>query len=217
MERHLFKVRLYGSLAKQFGDDCIEIYAKTVKEVFQGLSSRFGDKFKSTILNGSWYITKDDKEYTKDTPEEADSFLTEEEVDLPIPSVNLNVFPAINGSGGGVGRIILGVVLIVVAVLMWWNPGVWSAVVGAGTAFSGSTIAAVAVAGVTSLAGGVMQLLTKPPSMGDYSSASVDRKQSFIFNGVVNNTEQGVPVPLVYGEHLTGSTIISAGMDVEQL
>jgi len=211
-ERKLHRVKLYGELATTYGDSYIEVYASSVKEIFQNLCSRFGDKFKQTILEGSWHLTN--KVEDNDLPKSKDSFLVEDEVDLPYQPEELHVFPAVSGSKGGVGRIILGVVLIVIAIVI--TVVTEGAAAGSIGAAIGEMAPAIAVAGVVSIAGGIMQLLTKPPSMGDYGGAA-DKKQSFIFNGAINNTEQGVPVPLVYGEHLTGTTIVSAGLDVEQL
>lgn len=218
MERKLYSVKLYGKLAKDYGSDTIQVYGIHLKDVFAGLVSRFGDSFKSTILNGQWYITKGSRE--SDQLKETDDFISEEFVEFPMFENEIHVFPAVVGAGGkGIGQIILGIVLIVVAVVLTivFPPAAGAA---AGTLFGvgySATAASLAMAGVLSIAGGVMAMMTKSPSMGDYSSTNVDQRPSFLYNGVVNNTEQGVPVPLVYGRHLTGSTVISAGMDVEQI
>lgn len=42
-------------------------------------------------------------------------------------------------------------------------------------------------------------------------------RPSFLYNGAVNVMEQGYPVPLVYGTHTVGSTVISVGIDVEEI
>lgn len=215
--KKLFKIYFHGSLAAAYGEVAMEVYAGNVQEAFKGLTGRFGNKFKHTILNGSWHITKG-RRYTKHLLPE-DDYMTEPEVILPCNEEELHIFPAIVGAGGrGIGQIILGVVLIIVAVVLVVTgvgapagAGIIAGLTGGGLATS------LAVAGVLAIASGIITMLSKPPSMGDYSSTQVDQRQSFIFNGAVNNTEQGVPVPLVYGEHLTGSTVISAGLDVEQL
>jgi predicted phage tail protein len=223
MEAKLFTITMYGFLGKQFGKNPIEIYAKDTKDVFAGLSSRFGDSFKEIILNGAWHITCGKRNTRKLSAE--DNFLSEELIDFPLVDNELHIFPAITGAGGkGIGQIILGVVLIIVAIVMIWNPLGWAAAagaVGAGTTaatIGGVSAASLALAGVLSIAGGVMAMLTKTPTMDSYAGAAgAEQRPSFIFNGAINNTEQGVPVPLVYGRHLTGSTVISAGMEVVQL
>ena len=44
-----------------------------------------------------------------------------------------------------------------------------------------------------------------------------EERPSFIFNGAVNTMGQGGPVNLVYGRFLTGSAVVSAGTNAEQL
>ena len=224
IDRKLHVVYFHGSLASKYGNGPFEVFARDTKDIFRGLVSRFGPYFKETILHGAWHITKGKKE----DPElkSTDNFMGEEEVELPVLEEEIHVFPAITGSGGNVGKIIIGVVLIVIAVvLIVFTAGAASALVGAGLAAT-ETIAAgivanvataLVLAGISSIAGGVIGLLTKTPSIGSYSSIQEDQKQSFLFNGVVNNTEQGVPIPRVYGEFLTGSTVINAYLDVIQL
>jgi predicted phage tail protein len=216
----LYTINMYGALGQTFGETPVQLYAKDLKDIFSGLSSRFGNSFKDTILEGAWQITLGKRESSE--LKETDNFISEELVDFPLLENEIHIFPAICGAGGarggGIGQIILGAVLIVAAVVITiFAPPAGAAVAGeiGGIAYSG-TAASLAIAGALSIAGGIMSLLVKVPSVSDYGSAGT-QKQSFIFNGVINNTEQGVPVPLVYGNHLTGSTVISAGMDVYQI
>jgi predicted phage tail protein len=46
---------------------------------------------------------------------------------------------------------------------------------------------------------------------------SKDPRSNFSFNGVQNTSRAGVPVPIVYGEVITGSVVISAGLDTVQV
>ena len=212
MKTRLYKIKLYGLLKKKFSTKTIEIYGKNVQDAFAGLQSRFGDDFKNTILNGAWHITLGQRSDAVLCT--GDTYLAPEEVLLPVEAEELHVFPAVTGSGGNTGRIILGIVLIIVAVALWWaGSAIWAA--GTIMQTAGSYAGAVALAGVASLAGGIAGMLAASPGIDNY--ADPDARQSFIFNGAVNNTEQGVPVPLVYGRHLTGSTVISAGIHTEQL
>lgn len=200
--KKIFKIRLYGSLGKEYGKDIIEVYADGVQQVFQNLCSRFGDRFKKTIINGGWHITKG-RRYTSHLLEE-DNYMKEIEVGFPIIEDELHIFPAIMGSGGkgGTLQIIIGAVLIILGAVLLATP------------FGVPLI----LAGVGSIVGGIVSLLTKNPtfSIGEKGSVA-DERPSFLFNGAVNNTEQGVPVPLVYGNHVTGTTIISAGLDTVQI
>jgi predicted phage tail protein len=71
--------------------------------------------------------------------------------------------------------------------------------------------------GITELAplfGGIAQLLTPTPKI---SKDEGDPRKSFSFSGIQNVSRAGVPVPVVYGETLVGSVVISAGIDIVQV
>jgi hypothetical protein len=44
-----------------------------------------------------------------------------------------------------------------------------------------------------------------------------DPRKSYSFSGIQNTSRQGTPVPIVYGETLVGSVVISAGIDTVQV
>jgi predicted phage tail protein len=44
-----------------------------------------------------------------------------------------------------------------------------------------------------------------------------DPRKSYSFSGIQNTSRQGVPVPIVYGETVVGSVVISAGIDTVQV
>ena len=56
-------------------------------------------------------------------------------------------------------------------------------------------------------------MMPTPESFG--ARKSVDNGASYNFNGPVNTTNQGSAVPLLYGELITGSAVISAGLYAE--
>jgi predicted phage tail protein len=64
------------------------------------------------------------------------------------------------------------------------------------------------------LVGGIAQLLTPTPKI---SQDEGDPRKSFSFSGIQNTNRAGVPVPVVYGETLVGSVVISAGIDIVQV
>ena len=51
-----------------------------------------------------------------------------------------------------------------------------------------------------------------PPGISDDP-----QQRNFSFNGVQNTGRAGVAIPVVYGEIFTGSVVISAGVDTEQV
>lgn len=199
-------IYFHGTLGSSFGTGPYFVYADTIQEIFKGLTSRFGDTFKDTIVAGNWHILPGTRT-TNQSIIESDSSIDTIEVELPCQHEVLNVYPAITGAGA-VARIIIGVVLIIVGVLLYAYGGGFLAKVGLSVAF----------AGISTVAGGVVQLLTKTPNLVDYSGlGQSDRRQSFLFNGGVNQVEQGGPCPVLYGNFLIGSTIINGSIHVDQL
>ena len=63
---------------------------------------------------------------------------------------------------------------------------------------------------------GVAGLISPVPVFPKVQTPSKIRK-SFSFSGIQNTSRGGTPVPIVYGKILTGSVVISAGIDTEQV
>lgn len=55
------------------------------------------------------------------------------------------------------------------------------------------------------------------PSAKSSKTNSANSETSFLFNGAANTSEQGYPVPLVYGTFKVGSVIINAGVYNEDI
>jgi predicted phage tail protein len=64
--------------------------------------------------------------------------------------------------------------------------------------------------------GGVAQLLTPVPKMAAGKDSDKDPRKSYSFSGIQNVSRQGVPVPVIYGETIVGSVVISAAIDISQ-
>lgn len=109
----------------------------------------------------------------------------------------IRIAPVPAGRGKGWGQILLGVVLIVASFF-----------VPVGYAFAGSLLFG---AGVSLALGGVTQLLSPPPRGAD-PDEPFERKPSYLFDGAVNAVVQGHPVPILYGEMVVGSVVVSVGV-----
>ena len=120
----------------------------------------------------------------------------------------IRIAPTIQGASA-VGRIILGAAMIALAV---WNPMGWIALGAQGAV--GTT--AMFSMGISMVLGGVVQLLSPQQSYDSAASESPENKPSYNFNGPVNTTAQGHPVPLCYGRMIVGSAVISAGLETRQ-
>ena len=217
----LHRIHLHGALATEYGTEAFELYGTSIQDVMQGLCVNLGTKFKQTIREGKWHITKGQRSVTDDVPVEHDSFMAETEVGLFLPDEEIHIFPVIFGAGGraGIGQIILGVVLIVVAVVLAFTvvgAALSPYLAGTGVSVIGLSIG-IGLAGALSVLNGAIALASASPTISSPQEAQTGQKSSFIYNGPVNNTEQGVPVPLVFGVHMAGSTVISAGITTEQV
>jgi len=62
----------------------------------------------------------------------------------------------------------------------------------------------------------VSEMLFPLPTMPEFKSEQ-DPRISFAFGGVQNTSRAGTPVPIVYGEIITGSVVISGAVDTQQV
>lgn len=148
---------------------------------------------------------------------------------MKLGSQPLHLVPATQPRGGdnAVGKIVAGVVLIGASIVTagiaaggFAAAGGFGAAMGQ-TAFLGISYSSIALMGGAMVLGGVASLISRPtPQQTQAQStdrALVEDRPSFLFNGTVNNTTQGGPVPLVFGTHLVGSIVISAGINAEDV
>ena len=70
--------------------------------------------------------------------------------------------------------------------------------------------------GISMVLGGVVQLLSPQQTYDSAASERPENRPSYNFNGPVNTTAQGHPVPLCYGRMIVGSAVISAGIETRQ-
>ena len=180
------------AMIKKYGRTHV-INGNTTQELFRGLSCKLGDRFKNEVRAGKYYLFRgkikgEDYVDTLEVPMNLSDNVTE-----------LTVKVATKGNGP-VARIVIGVVLIVVGVFTSWAGGAY-----------------LIQAGIALALGGVVQLLTPVPKVNS-SANQAGSNPSFIFNGTVNVTEQGGPVPVVLGRmRRAGCVVLSAGLTVENL
>lgn len=120
----------------------------------------------------------------------------EKALGLPCGRGTIKIIPAVAGAkANGVFGVVLGIVLVVAGVI-FQNPMLIQA-------------------GISMIIGGVVAYLTRPPSR--QNSEKPDNQPSYTFNGPVNTTTQGNPVPVCYGEMIVGSQVASFGLMVEDM
>ena len=200
----LRKIHLHGRLKKKFGA-CHELAVDTVGEAVRGLSQITG--FLDELKKGSYELVRGDRK-------------TGFRIDLEgvntfnLGSGELHIVPITAGAkssgSGGALKAVLGVALIGMAI--FFSGGTLAApLAGLMTAGGGLTFAGnVAIMGLGLVLAGVSQMLTP-------NQEAKDKQESSFALGPTNTSGQGAPVPLIFGEVMTGSLLASAGMDVETI
>ena len=204
----LRKVRLYGQLAKFIGKRVLEADISTAAESVKFLIANFPGA-EQHIANNHYRV------------QVAGTDLAIEEVGLPIGADDVKLIPVIGGAGGkGTWKIIAGVALIGIAI---FAPGAGLAGMGftqtGAAAAAGGTFWAGAAAfagniGIALVLSGVADMLTPTPKTPEFEDDPIN---SFSFSGIQNTGRAGTAVPVCYGEVLTGSVVISAELDVDQV
>ena len=199
----LRKIKLYGKLAKFIGHRVLEADVATAAEAVRFLLANWPEA----------EAHMSDQHYRVSVGTYS---LGPEEVHHPAGAAPISFVPVVAGAGAA-GRIIAGIALIAAAFI----PGFGFAAAVAGTATTAATAAGFTAIGAVLfqlgaglLLTGVAQLLTPTPKI---SNDEGDPRKSFSFSGIQNTNRAGVPVPVVYGETLVGSVVISAGIDIVQV
>ena len=200
----LRKVKLYGELAKFVGHKEFEVKAETVGKAVSFLIHNFPGI--ESFMSPNYYQVK-----------VGDYDVNEEEIHHPVGKQDIHFIPVISGAGRGIGKVLLGAVLIGIAIAA---PGaVFGAGGGLGFGAAGGGFSLAAVGGNIGIAlvlSGVSDMLFPLPEPQKFSSEE-DPQLSFNFAGVQNTSRAGTPVPIVYGEIITGSVVISAAVDTNQV
>lgn len=172
---------------------------------------------------------------------QAGEFLDYEDLNLPLGQNDLVLTPVVAGSGGGVGKIVLGVALVAAAIVFAPAGAAVLGIAGAGggvATAAGFTLGiaaanAIGAIGVSLILSGTAQLLAPQPVIptlnsgrrgapGENTNATgpqgVSRatsgEQSYAFSGPANTVGVGATVPLVYGKLLIGSHLLSSKVQV---
>ena len=203
----LRKIKLYGELAKFLGQKTFEAEVHNAAQAirflvvnFPQLEKHMADRYYKVAVN-NWEIGKDELHY-------------------PNGQEDIKIIPVVGGAGRGWGKILLGAALIAGAFLV---PGSSlkfgkaffgkASVKGSFAAAGAFTKATVAIGGALVLSG-TGDLLTPVPKIDGQEQ---DPRLSFNFSGIQNTSQAGVPVPVIYGQVLTGSVVISANIENEQV
>lgn len=198
----LRKIKLYGKLAKFIGKRVLHADVASAAEAVRFLVANWPEVERHMA---DQYYRVSVGSYDLDA----------DELHNPAGQQEIKIIPVVAGAGA-TARIILGVALVALSFFFPAAAGTTAALkIGASTftAFG----AGVFGLGASLVLGGVAQLLTPVPRIQQGSDTEQDPRKSFSFSGIQQTSRQGVPVPIVYGETLVGSVVISAGIDTVQV
>ena len=202
----LSKIKVYGRLARFLGERTFEAEISCPTDVFRFLLANF-PSLESHMMEQNYCVKVGDYE------------INETELDTPTGSQEIKIVPVIMGARKGIGRFLLGAVLIGAVVVTGGAAGVgFGASGGLGfglttgtTGLGASLLAAAGNFGIYLALSGAAQMLTPTEELGGAS----DDPASFTFNGIQNTIRAGVAIPVVYGEIFTGSLVVSGGIDTD--
>ena len=196
------KVKLYGELADFVGHKELEAVINSTADAIRFLVSNF-PKLEAHMSQRYYKVLVEDYE------------IGEEDIQNPIGQSDISIVPVIAGAGGGLGKTLLGVAMIGLAFAV-------PASLGGSIAFTKSGITGGALTkglfgiGAALTLTGVSEMLFPLPKLPDFSNEE-DPRISFSFSGIQNTSRAGTSIPLCYGEIVTGSVVISAGIDTHQV
>lgn len=201
MSEKLRDVRLYGKLGAQFG----RVHRLAVANTAEAIRALcvvlpgFEQALASSEERGIRYACFLGKRN-----------IGEDEIRVPPGDDVIRIAPILAGAKqGGLFQTLLGAALIVAA--FYFPPAAGLATLGT----PGAIVAPMMLSmGVSMALGGVSQMLS-PQQRGLSAKDGPDNGASYNFNGPVNTSAQGNPVPVLYGRMIVGSAVISAGIYAE--
>ena len=200
----LRKLKLYGELADFVGHKEFEIQASNIPKVISFLINNFPQI--EQYMNPKYYQVK-----------VGNYAIDKDEIHHPIgEQEDIHIVPVITGAGRGVGKILFGAALIAGAFM--FSPLSFKTFTKTAIGFGSKAGIAKGIAylGGALVLSGVSEMLTPIPKPRDFSNEG-DPRLSFNFAGTQNTGRAGTPVPVVYGEIITGSVVISGAIDTEQV
>ncbi|EAA1980174.1 tail assembly protein [Salmonella enterica subsp. enterica serovar Java] len=185
------RVCLYGDL-QRFGRRT-DLSIKTAAEGVYALAMQIPG-FRQRMSEG-WYQVRIAGEDVS-----ADNLTARLHEPLP-PGAVIHIVPRMEGAKSGWTGILAGAALIAASFIPGLNVAVW-----AGAAATWSSLAF--SLGVSMMLGGVAQMLAPQPKAPSMHNAD-NGKQNTYFSSLDNMVAQGNPLPVAYGEVMTGSRRIS--------
>lgn len=196
----LRKIKLYGKLAKFIGKRVLEADVATAAEAVRFLLANWPE-VEAHMQDQHYRVSVGNYD------------LDQDELHDPAGQQEIKIVPVLAGAGA-VGKIVAGVALIAFALL--FAPG--AALAGSLLTLGSQAVPIILGIGVSLALSGVAQLISPVAKTAMGTDSDQDPRKSYSFSGIQNvSGRQGVPVPVVYGETIVGSVVISAGIDTVQV
>jgi len=170
-----------------------KLNAATVAECMHGIDCQREGKLKKYLLD----CTEQGIMFTVQRGKE---FLDYDNLQMNLAEDDLILTPVPAGSANKLGKLILGFALLVVAA--FYMPA--AVALGGVKGF----LAVGALVGVGMIGSALLN-----SALSEYMAPKkgIERGDAFLFDGPVNNTKEGLPVPLAYGQVLVGGATIAFG------
>lgn len=199
----LTNITLHGDLGKQIGKKW-NLAINSVAEAIHAIEILSGRKLYSYLIDNEKvrYKILINKKETKFPKLDKIEDIRNTELLIQREIKEIDIVPIIEGAGDALDifTTILGVALIVT--------GIFAPI---GAALSATLI----TAGIGLTAAGVASMLTKAPTFEPFQEFETGGRPSYLFSGPYNTVREGGPVPIVYGEAITGSQTIAANYKIE--
>lgn len=179
-------VYLQGELGEKFGNKFI-VNTNDYGEIFKCINANRPDFIP--------YVRKCHEEDISFIIETEDGYIDQTDLITPITKGDVTISLAPAGSKSGIAKILAAIVLIVVLGPMMLGAEGALAAVAAGTATWGQVaIVAGFQMGISLAIAGIQQLMAPDPAVDQ------DAPTNYLFSGGANNSVEGDPIPVLYGE-----------------
>ena len=178
-------IHLMGRMGQLFGETH-RLNCETVQEAMHAL-----DCMKGGVRRYLLDCTDTDVQFTV---QKGEDFMDYDNIADNLDKDDIIITPVPAGSKSGVGKLILGIVLAVVGFMIGAGAEGAKLAIGAGLFSTGMQLALQ----------GIIELTMDDPD-------ELKEEKSSLFNGPVNTTKMGVPVPICYGKMEVGGAVTNFG------
>jgi len=194
----LRKIKVYGQLAKFLGQRVFQAEVANAAEAVRFLVTNF-PQLEKHMADQRYRVSVGSYDLSLD------------ELHDPAGQQQIKIVPVVAGAGS-LTRVLIGAALIAGA---FFTGGATIGLFGLAAPIAVSSV--MLGLGASLVLGGVAQMLSPVPDMPTGSGSDNDPRKSYSFSSIQNTSRQGTPVPVIYGETIVGSVVISAGIDIAQV